>query len=91
MRACVVGLPKWRHVCSVGNLTVPFPIEVSDLNQEAIFMNRRQALRLAALPLLLGAPALRAGSVETHDYSRDSYDKMIASGEPFLLDFYASW
>ncbi|MBT6272782.1 MAG: hypothetical protein HOI95_01455 [Chromatiales bacterium] len=54
-------------------------------------MNRRQALRLAALPLLLGAPALRAGSVETHDYSRDSYDKMIASGEPFLLDFYASW
>ncbi len=54
-------------------------------------MNRRQALRLAALPLLLAAPALRAASHETHEYSRDLYDKMIANGEPFLLDFYASW
>ncbi|NKC11439.1 MAG: hypothetical protein GKR94_04300 [Gammaproteobacteria bacterium] len=53
-------------------------------------MKRRQALRFAALPLLLATPSLRAAE-DTVDYSRELYDKLLAQGKPFLLDFYAPW
>ena len=54
-------------------------------------MNRRQALS-AALATLFVAPAVRAAGDLIHvPFSRDAYDRALASGEPLLLDFYASW
>lgn len=53
-------------------------------------MKRRQIL---ALPLLAAAAALRPASADDAfiEYSRELYEQALASGEPFMLDFYASW
>ena len=54
-------------------------------------MNRRQLLSAAALVLTLVAPKVFAGDAQTVEYTREAYDKALASGEPFMLDFFASW
>ena len=55
-------------------------------------MNRRKLLIAAPALALLGPSALRAADeVRLHAYSRGEYTKALASGEPFLLDFYAPW
>lgn len=53
--------------------------------------NRRCFISASAAALLAaGLPAIAApeGLVP---YSRDVYTKALASGEPFMLDFYADW
>lgn len=35
--------------------------------------------------------SLAAGEVAHKPYTRLAYDKRLSSGEPFLLDFFASW
>jgi len=54
-------------------------------------MNRRQLLTASALALTFVAPKLFAAEGHTVAYSRQIYDQALASGEPFLLDFFASW
>jgi len=52
-------------------------------------MKRRQFLALSALTL--AAPAIRADGHGHEDYTREAYQAALASGEPFMLDFYAPW
>lgn len=52
-------------------------------------MKRRQFLAIPALAIFAEAVSAEgAGHVE---YSREAYEQALASGEPFMLDFYASW
>lgn len=52
-------------------------------------MKRRQFLAVPAIALLADVvSADGAGSVE---YTREAYEQALASGEPFMLDFYAKW
>ncbi len=54
-------------------------------------MKRRTMLSASALALLApGSVALAAGS-GTVEYSKDAYERALASGEPFMLDFFAPW
>ncbi|MEM7250636.1 MAG: hypothetical protein AAF493_04400 [Pseudomonadota bacterium] len=54
-------------------------------------MNRRQLLATSlGVAVAAALPAVTAG--ENHvPYSRAAYDDALASGKPFMLDFYASW
>ena len=56
-------------------------------------MNRRQFLAISTTSMLATAISTNAAADEqTHvEYSRDAYEQALASGEPFMLDFYASW
>ena len=55
-----------------------------------INMKRRQFLTLSAIAIAAPATGLaQEGNVV--DYTRESYEKALASGEPFMLDFYATW
>lgn len=54
-------------------------------------MNRRGFISLSALALSMPAGRASADDVASEQYSRALYEKLLASGEPFLLDFYASW
>jgi hypothetical protein len=54
-------------------------------------MQRRQLLKAAALaPLMTTLPVFAAGKNKVA-YSRAAYEQALGSGEPFILDFYASW
>ncbi len=52
-------------------------------------MRRRQFLALSALAF--ASSATRAEGGKFVDYSPEAYEKALASGEPFLLDFWAKW
>lgn len=52
-------------------------------------MKRRQFLALSALALAT-SPAWAEGSYKV-EYSPEAYQKALESGEPFMLDFTASW
>ena len=52
-------------------------------------MKRRQMLCASALALI--APAALAAGDGKVEYSREIYEQALASGEPFLLDFFAPW
>ena len=54
-------------------------------------MNRRRLLALpfGALVLAAGPRAFATGGHV--EYSRDAYEAALASGKPFMLDFFASW
>ncbi len=56
-------------------------------------MNRREFVRRsaggAAVLALGGLGTARAA--EVIPYTREAYEAALASNEPFLLDFYASW
>ena len=53
-------------------------------------MNRRQLL--SATALVFAVPVLvRARDLSHVKYSRDAYEKALASGKPLLLDFFAEW
>lgn len=53
-------------------------------------MKRRQFLSLSAIAI--AAPASSwAEKGKFVDYTRETYDEALASGEPFMLDFFASW
>lgn len=54
-------------------------------------MNRRQLLSASALALAVIAPKLFAAEGHAVAYSRELYDQALASGKPFMLDFFASW
>ncbi len=54
-------------------------------------MNRRHAMICAsALALMLATPAVFSASLGV-EYSRKAYDQALASGKPFMLDFFADW
>ena len=53
-------------------------------------MNRRELLA-AAVALAFVAPGVRAGGRPHVDYSREAYERAVASGKPLLLDFYTEW
>ena len=53
-------------------------------------MNRRELL-VAGAALAFAVPAAYAGGKPHVDYSREAYERAIASGEPLLLDFYTEW
>ena len=54
-------------------------------------MKRRAMLSASALALLApGSVALAAGA-GTVEYSKEIYEQALASGEPFMLDFFAPW
>ena len=53
-------------------------------------MNRRELLTAAAA-LAFVAPGAYAGAKPYVDYSREAYERAVASGEPLLLDFYTEW
>ncbi len=53
-------------------------------------MNRRELLAAAAA-LAFVAPGARAGGRPHVDYSREAYERAVASGKPLLLDFYTEW
>ncbi len=52
-------------------------------------MNRRQFLALSATSLL--ASHVNASDALHVEYSDEVYEQLLASGKPFILDFYASW
>ncbi len=57
-------------------------------------MKRRQFFAIPALtvlPLGIFADVASAESDVFMEYSREAYDQALASGEPFMLDFYAKW
>lgn len=54
-------------------------------------MNRRELIAATAAALLLGGHAAAAAEVERVSYTREAYERALASGEPFLLDFFATW
>jgi len=51
-------------------------------------MKRRQFLALSALALTTSTAWAGGGHVE---FTPEAYQKALESGEPFLLDFSASW
>jgi len=54
-------------------------------------MRRRDILTTGTGAILaLYAGVARAGT-EATAYSREAFEKALASGKPFLLDFYAPW
>ena len=53
-------------------------------------MNRRELLSAAAA-LAFVAPGAHAGGESHIEYSREAYERAVASGEPLLLDFYTEW
>ena len=54
-------------------------------------MKRRTVLLLPALAVAAATPNAFAGQTGVVKFSQELYDNAIASGEPFLLDFKASW
>lgn len=59
-------------------------------------MKRRQFLAISTGSLIITATSATIGTAAADnldhvDYTRDAYEQALASGEPFLLDFYASW
>ena len=54
-------------------------------------MNRRQLLSASALALVVIAPTVFAGDAHSVEYTRQGYEQALASGKPFMLDFFASW
>ena len=72
-------------VNAMGRLTIS--ALVNERNQ---MMKRRSLLAVSVAALAATAlPAIAGGGHV--EYSRATYDAAIASGEPFMLDFYASW
>lgn len=53
-------------------------------------MKRRQFLSLSALAITTPAISLAEEGYFV-DYTRELYEEALASGEPFLLDFYSPW
>lgn len=53
-------------------------------------MKRRQFLAIPALALLTDAVSAADGASSV-EFTREAYEQALASGEPFMLDFYASW
>ncbi len=52
-------------------------------------MKRRQFL---VIPFMIGiSSAFSAEDTLMVDYSRDAYESALSSGQPFLLDFSATW
>ncbi len=56
-------------------------------------MNRRHFLALTTGSIISTAISTTAtADDQAHvEYSREVYEQALASGKPFLLDFYASW
>lgn len=54
-------------------------------------MQRRSLMLAAALASALPAAAALAAGEHTVDYTRAAYERALAGGEPFLLDFFAPW
>jgi hypothetical protein len=54
-------------------------------------MNRRQLLSISALALALVAPRILAADAYAVDYARQVYEQALASGKPFMLEFFATW
>ncbi len=52
-------------------------------------MKRRQFLALSTLALAT-SPVLAGGSSQV-EFTKEAYQKALASGEPFMLDFAATW
>lgn len=54
-------------------------------------INRRRFMTASAAALAATVFPARAAPQGTVAYSRKVYAKALASGEPFMLDFYADW
>lgn len=55
-------------------------------------MKRRHFMSaVVAVPALTALGVGVASAYDKTDYSRELYEAALASGEPFILDFYASW
>jgi thiol:disulfide interchange protein len=54
-------------------------------------MNRRGFLSISALALSSTAGLASAQVAATQQYSPALYEQLLASGEPFMLNFYADW
>jgi thiol:disulfide interchange protein len=54
-------------------------------------MNRRQFLSASVLALLVPGATAAASEAYHVEYSREAYQQALASGRPFMLDFYAPW
>lgn len=54
-------------------------------------MKRRGFLSISALALSSTSGLALAEDASREEYSRELYEKLLADGETFLLDFYANW
>jgi thioredoxin 1 len=54
-------------------------------------LNRRSALGLVAALAALAATRPTLGAAQLIDYSEQSLAAAAASGEPYLIDFFATW
>lgn len=54
-------------------------------------MRRRSFMLTAAIASSLPVTLALAAGEHTVDYTRAAYDSALASGDPFLLDFFAPW
>ncbi|MEM7407704.1 MAG: hypothetical protein AAF458_20605 [Pseudomonadota bacterium] len=54
-------------------------------------MQRRQILQAAAAASLLTVLPAEAAKVKAESYSRAAFEAALKRGEPFILDFYATW
>lgn len=54
-------------------------------------MKRRQLLTYGAGLIALTSVKSATAADGAVDYSRETFDKALADGKPFMLDFYASW
>ena len=54
-------------------------------------MNRRQLLAAAAIAPLVTTLNVQAGGGNTVNFTREKYEAALASGQPFILDFFAPW
>lgn len=74
---------------------VDWPLRTQQCRHKApslrrINLKRRQLLALPLVTVAASLPAISAEDVFI-EYSREIYEAALASGEPFMLDFYATW
>ena len=54
-------------------------------------MKRRDFLAAGAGAMLMPYVSVTFANEQYVTYNREAYEKALASGAPFLLDFYAPW
>jgi len=75
------------HILAVYFYAIPRP-QLTHL-EDQFDMKRRQFLALSTLALAT-SPVLAGGSSQV-EFTKEAYQKALASGEPFMLDFAATW
>ena len=81
------------HICGTNNGPGRPITDPTIVNKDRYAMKRRQFLALSTLTLATSvatSPVWAGGSSQV-EFTKEAYQKALNSGEPFMLDFAASW